>query len=237
MQVMEIINDGGPLNDKVEPKNCPRILVQEIHETGCCISLDDVDWSIKEVSDLCMIFTKSIMRLQLILVLFLAFSFAQATTIKKREAVNKFMALDVIESKVDAIVTIATQLQTSPFVNPVKLIAAYLDFQDAISKSTDLCKSHPDPFTAMQAEILIARTTVLSKKLEGVLIICERLGKKIGLFSPRIVYRVLLTQMKLLIVEAASCYSSHVPPAERDIVQGLLKAIVQVLDKSLAKVQ
>ncbi|KAG2173963.1 hypothetical protein INT44_000076 [Umbelopsis vinacea] len=175
------------------------------------------------------------MRLHLIFVLFLAFSFAQAITVKKSVALDKFLAIDMIESKVDALVTIAKQLQTSPFVSPVKFIAAYLDLQDAITKSTGLCLSHPDPFTEMEAEILLTKTTAISKQLEGVLVICERLASKIGLFSPRIVFRVLLSQMKILIVKAASCYSSHVPTEARVKVEVLLKTIIKILERSLAK--
>ncbi|KAI8583308.1 hypothetical protein K450DRAFT_196087 [Umbelopsis ramanniana AG] len=175
------------------------------------------------------------MRLHLILALFLAFSFAQAIAIKKREALDKFLAIDMVESKVDAVVALAKQLQTSPFINPVKFITTYRNLQDAISNSTDLCMSHPDPFTEMQAENLISRTMVIATKLEGVLVICERLASRIGIFSPTTVFRVLLNQMKTLLMKAASCYSSHVPPEYSAKIVALLKAINQILDESLAK--
>jgi hypothetical protein len=128
------------------------------------------------------------------------------------------------------------QLKTGLFVNPVKFIAAYRELEIAITKSTALCNSRPDPFTAEQAEILLARTTAISDKLEAVLVICEQLSSKIGIFSPRSVFRVLLSQMKMLLVDAAKCYGSHVPPAESEKAQALLKAIIQLLDKSIAKV-
>lgn len=176
------------------------------------------------------------MRSLLFLVIFLVFSFAQAINIKRSDATSSFLGLDAVERQVDIVVITAQQLKTSRFVNPVKIIAAYLELEKAITESTALCTSSPDPFTARQAEILLARTAVISDKLEVVLVICEQLSIKIGLFSPRIVYRVLLSQVKILLVDAAKCYGSHVPPVESEKAQALLKAIIQLLDKSIAKV-
>jgi hypothetical protein len=184
-----------------------------------------------------MIIIKINMRSLLVLALFLIFSFAQAITIKRSDVTSNFLDLDAVEKQVDMVVMTAQQLQTSSMVNPVKIIAAYLELEDAITKSTKLCNSRPDPFTARQSEILIARTAEISKKLEGALVICEQLGAKIGLFSPRIVYRVLLSSMKVLLKNAAKCYGSHVPPAENAKIQALLEAAIQLLDKSIAKVK
>lgn len=110
------------------------------------------------------------------------------------------------------VVAIAQQSKSSRVVNLVKIIAAYLEREKAITKSTALLTSLINSFKVRQLEILLARTVLFSEQLEAVLVIWKQLDDKIGLSSTKIVYRVLLNQMRILLVNVAKCYGSYAPP-------------------------